>query len=126
MSSLNATTSKDPKHEQRAVFNVQSRVESRVTNINNGDKQRDTSKGANKSKARDNRSNKIVKQFLLLTCIFLCSSTIHGIGAFYNCLLLRYFYFLCHMMRPIIYFAFDKVFRDTMITLLRGPFRKKE
>ena len=122
------TTSKDPKHERKSVFNIQSRVESCVSNSKKqtSDKQMDTSKGASKSKPRDHRSNKIVKQFLLLTCIFLSSTTIHGIGAFYNFLLLRYFYFLCHIMRPIIYFVFDKVFRDAMIKLLRGPFRKQE
>ena len=128
MSTLDATTSKDPNHERKAVFNIQSRVEAWESSSKKGnsDKQRHTSKAAYKSKHRDNRSNKIVKQFLLLMCIFLCSTTIHGIGAFYSFLLLRYFYFLCHIMRPIVYFVFDKVFREAMIKLLRGPFRKQK
>ena len=64
-----------------------------------------------------------MKQFLLLSFIFILSAVIHGVGVFCNSLLLRYFYFLSHFMHPIIYFVFDKVFREAMIKLLNGRVR---
>ena len=63
---------------------------------------------------RDRRTNRIVKQFLLLTIVYLICFIPQTIGVSFNLLIFRYFFYANQLANPIVYFIVDKSFRKNI------------
>ena len=66
---------------------------------------------------RDRRTNRVVKQFLILTIVYLISFIPQAIGISLNILIFRYFSYANQIANPIVYFIMDKSFRKYIIRL---------
>ena len=88
------------------------------TKENNKDKPRQCHQYEKKYR-RDRRENRIVKQFLLITIVYLICFIPQNIGIAFNALIGRYLFYANQICNPIIYFIVDDSFRKKLISLLK-------